>query len=523
MNSIKITSLELESPGTEKLMHIENNSEKSQNDNNEDFTSSEKNDKIFQNLMSLSKIKNSNFEINSSTKNNDNNNSKLSIEELDTNKVKETINKENNITNNKEDEDYTSISTICNYYLQSESDLKFGKTKFNNNKKDNNDCRRNISPFFNSPIIGNIIENIGQSEKKLLSKNKSKISKIIQKIKKESRNNSFLNDKKKNKKYLTPRTISTENNNNALTKFNMKYNSANKISTIEEKKPLLDIIKKIKQKKQKKNLNTKLIPHSKINIKFNYNINNNYKPILTKRNLSNDSKNKKTDNFYHTIYNTNKTLGIYSYLHKNKSNSKVNYKLVSNNSIPKQYSHSFMNNYHNKSNIESKKNSLKYNFKLTPNSSRNNLSLNNYYNSQSKRIFSKYSIIKSPNKQLNIQTERTTNKTKNYYYTKTKINSNSAFNLCSTNSNSNSNYSSNVNTTIGNNKYVAEYTYENIPSSFKLNSENNKIKKIICYVNKMYKDFKEKEKVKQIKREKEDIINKKIEDTIIKIKSNNIG
>ena len=63
----------------------------------------------------------------------------------------------------------------------------------------------------------------------------------------------------------------------------------------------------------------------------------------------------------------------------------------------------------------------------------------------------------------------------------------------------------------------------NIPSSFKLNSENNKIKKIICYVNKMYKDFKEKEKVKQIKREKEDIINKKIEDTIIKIKSNNIG
>ena len=158
-----------------------------------------------------------------------------------------------------------------------------------------------------------------------------------------------------------------------------------------------------------------------------------------------------------------------------------------------------MNNYHNKSNIESKKNSLKYNFKLTPNSSRNNLSLNNYYNSQSKRIFSKYSIIKSPNKKLNIQTERTINKTKNYYYTKTKINSNSAFNLCSTNSNSNSNYSSNVNTTIGNNKYVAEYTYENIPSSFKLNSENNKIKKIICYVNKMYKDFKEKEKVKQIK------------------------
>ena len=50
MNSIKITSLEFQSPGTEKLIHIENNSEKSQNDNNEDFTSSEKNEK-FQNLI----------------------------------------------------------------------------------------------------------------------------------------------------------------------------------------------------------------------------------------------------------------------------------------------------------------------------------------------------------------------------------------------------------------------------------------------------------------------------------------
>ena len=100
MNSIKITSFEFESPGSEKIIHIENNSEKSQNDNNEDFTSSEKNDKIFQNLMSLSKIKNSNFEINSSTNKKDNNNSKLSIEELDTNKVQETINKENNIVGN---------------------------------------------------------------------------------------------------------------------------------------------------------------------------------------------------------------------------------------------------------------------------------------------------------------------------------------------------------------------------------------------------------------------------------------
>ncbi len=583
MNTInKFSAFEFESPDSNVLTPIELNCEKSPGDTYEGLTTTEQNDQIFQNYVSLSKFKNSNFENSNSYCNNnnspENNNMNISVKSfhintsknncdfnhknIDLTPSKNNINKEKDYKGKDSIENYTPISTLCNYYLQSESNIKTGKK--NKNKKENNDCKKNIIEYLNTPKNESKNENKEFFEIKLNEKNRSKLNNIIKSIKKESKNYSFINNnnnnnnKKRKGKNSRPRSYSNERNLSCK-KFTVKFvNPYCKQSAIEEikkiyhftinkdkdKNPLSDIIQKIKneKKKEKKKKNINLIPHSKIDLTINNQkeINYNYKPILTekkKRNLSFDPNKKKNHYIYTTINNSNRTKGLYSQYKKIDTNNKKinNLKLIG--KIPsnkKKYSQSFINNKNNNNKKNSNYNKYKRNSsfqnnkitstntynKLTSYTSNNNSSSNSNYLPQSRRTIPKYNIIKSPIQNSN-KSQRQLNKNKSFYLSKSKRQSPSSYIRCSTNVNTTSNYS-NIVTTNGNNIYKTEYTNETIPSSFRLNSENDRIKKIVFYTNKLYKDYKEKEKIptKQY-RQKVNNLNKKIESTYISNNRNN--
>ena len=582
MNTInKFSAFEFESPDSNVLTPIELNCEKSPGDTYEGLTTTEQNDQIFQNYVSLSKFKNSNFENSNSYCNNnnspENNNMNISVKSfhiktsknncdfnhknIDLTPSKNNINKEKDYKGKDSIENYTPISTLCNYYLQSESNIKTGKK--NKNKKENNDCKKNIIEYLNTPKNESKNENKEFFEIKLNEKNRSKLNNIIKSIKKESKNYSFINNnnnnnKKRKGKNSRPRSYSNERNLSCK-KFTVKFvNPYCKQSAIEEikkiyhftinkdkdKNPLSDIIQKIKneKKKEKKKKNINLIPHSKIDLTINNQkeINYNYKPILTekkKRNLSFDPNKKKNHYIYTTINNSNRTKGLYSQYKKIDTNNKKinNLKLIG--KIPsnkKKYSQSFINNKNNNNKKNSNYNKYKRNSsfqnnkitstntynKLTSYTSNNNSSSNSNYLPQSRRTIPKYNIIKSPIQNSN-KAQRQLNKNKSFYLSKSKRQSPSSYIRCSTNVNTTSNYS-NIVTTNGNNIYKTEYTNETIPSSFRLNSENDRIKKIVFYTNKLYKDYKEKGKIptKQY-RQKVNNLNKKIESTYISNNRNN--
>ena len=576
MNTInKFSPFELESPDSNVLTPIELNCEKSRGDNYEGITTTEQNDQIFQNYVSLSKIKNSNLDNSASFCNNnnshENNNINISVNNfhmntsknncefihnnIDVTPSKNNTNKEKELKVKDSIENYTPISTICNYYLQSESNIKTGKK--NKYKKENNDCKKNIIQYLNTPKNESKNEDEEFFEIKLNEKNRNKLNNIIKSIKKESKNHSFINNNNKGKiKKSRPKSYSNERNLSCK-KFTVKFvNPYCKQSAIEEikkiyhftvkkdkyKNPLSDIIQKIKnhKKKEKKKKNINLIPHSKIDLTINNQkeINFNYKPILTekkKRNLS-FVPNKKNNHYsFTTINNSNRTKGLYSQYKKiDTNNKKINLKLIGKNpSNQKKYSQSFINNKnnHNKKNNsynKYKRNSSFQNNKttstntynrLTSNTSNNNSSTNSNYLPQSKRIIPKYYIIKSPIQNSN-KSQRQLNKNKSFYLSKSKRQSPYSYIRCSTNVNTTS-INSNVVTTNGNNIYKTEYTNETIPNSFRLNSENDRIKKIIFYDNKIYNNFKEKVKIpiKQYK-VKVNNINKKIESTYISSRNN---
>ena len=169
MNTInKFSAFELESPDSNVLTPIELNCEKSPGDIYDGLTTTEQNDQIFQNYVSLSKFKNSNFDNSASFCNNNNspeNNMNISVKSIhnntsknnfdynnkniDVTPSKNNINKEKEYKGKDSIENYTPISTLCNYYLQSESNMKTGKK--NKYKKENNDCKKNIIDYLNTP------------------------------------------------------------------------------------------------------------------------------------------------------------------------------------------------------------------------------------------------------------------------------------------------------------------------------------------------------------------------------------
>ena len=565
MNSFtKFSGFELESPDSNVLTPIELNCEKVPEDTYEGLTTTEQNDQIFQNYMSLSKFKNTNFDgsasfginketpennninnisINSYRKNLSRNNSNITLKDIDVTPYKDEINNEKENKGKDSNGNYTPISTICNYYLQSESNLKTAKKKKMNVKKDN--CKKNIYEYLNTPTVNYIKEKNGNSEIRCLDKCKNKLNNIISSIKKEYKNNSFINKEKGNS--LRPKSYS-HGKNYLCKKFSVKFvNPYCKQSAIEEKKkiyhfsmrknkeknPLYDIIQKIKKQESKdikkkdkekiRNKNKKLIPHCKIDIRIDKETSrNNYKPMKTekKRNCSVEPNNN--NHIYHTINSANRTKGIYQNYKKYQPKiSKINLKL--NTKIPKQYSQSFINDnncikYNNKGN-----NKRNYSFqnkntaiqkKQILNSSNKNSRTNSNFLPQSKRTVPKYYIIKSPFEKSNIQSARQSNKNKRSFLTKIKKSPSNY--ICTTNANTSSNYTPNITTTNGNNIIKTENTIETIPSSFRLNSENNKFKKMVCYANKMYKDFKEKGKIPTKKRHKANSITRKIQATIIK-------
>ena len=150
MNSFtKFSGFELESPDSNVLTPIELNCEKVPEDTYEGLTTTEQNDQIFQNYMSLSKFKNTNFDgsasfgvnketpennninisINSYRKNLSRNNSNITLKDIDVTPYKDEIFNEKENKGKDSNGNYTPISTICNYYLQSESNLKTAKKK----------------------------------------------------------------------------------------------------------------------------------------------------------------------------------------------------------------------------------------------------------------------------------------------------------------------------------------------------------------------------------------------------------
>ncbi len=577
MNTInKFSAFELESPDSNVLTPIELNCEKSPGDIYDGLTTTEQNDQIFQNYVSLSKFKNSNFDNSASFCNNNNspeNNMNISVKSIhnntsknnfdynnkniDVTPSKNNINKEKEYKGKDSIENYTPISTLCNYYLQSESNMKTGKK--NKYKKENNDCKKNIIDYLNTPKNDTKNEKKEFFEVKLNEKNRSKLNNIIKSIKKESKNHSFIHNNNNNKrkgKNSRPKSYSNERNLSCK-KFTVKFvNPYCKQSAIEEikniyhftvnkdknKNPLSDIIQKIKNEKtkEKKKKNVNLIPHSKIDLTINNQkeININYKPFLTekkKRNLSFDPNKKRNNYICTTINNSNRTKGLYSQYKKiDTNNKKVNLKLIG--KIPsnkKKYSQSFINNKNNNYKKNNSYNKYKRNSsfqnnkisktntytKLTSYTSNNNSSTNSNYLPQSKRTIPKYYIIKSPIQNSN-KSQRQLNKNRSFYLSKSKRKSPSSYIRCSTNVNTTSN-NSNIVTTTGNNIYKTEYTNETIPTSFRLNSENDRIKKIFFYSNKIYKDYKEKGKIpiKQYN-QKVNNINKKIESTYISTRNN---
>ncbi len=488
MNSIQFSELKFESPREKDC--IENG--KNNKNNSNSLTTTEQNDKVYQNNMSITKFKYSNSDYNSSLKNN---NEKDNIPLLDWelspfNEKKLNDNSENN----------SPISTICNYYLQSDNNYVKGNKKNLNLKIDNNnnDCRKNISPDLCSPIKEEKIK------KKCLEKSKSQFNNIVKTKMNELKN--ILYDKLKEKN-LSLRKFTLENDNtynNSTNKFmNLKYkqNNSNEIrnkiqfimNNNQEKNYVIPKI--INQKK--KNIN--LIPHCKLNNKLNNNITNyNYKPktIDKKSNYSFESPNQNNNNL---TKNFHKIKQIYSKLVRNqskedKNNNKYNSKI-------KEYSN---NSFNNKNKSFQSKNSSSNIYKII-NTSPNYSSPKSSHPPQSKKTIPNDSIIKSPNKQLSFQSERPLNKIKNYYYTKSKRIINSLYNYSTNNT---SNYHSYITTNFSNKNDKIENTYENIPSNFRLNTED-KLKKIYSYNNNMNNEVNEKEK----------ILTKKIDDVLIKIKT----
>jgi len=498
MNSIQFSELKFDSPISN---HYKENDKMNMNSCNS-LTTTEQNDKLYQNNMSITKFKYSNFDNNSSLKKNNEKNNSNNITSIDL-ELSPFIEKK--IDDNSDEK--SPISTLCNYYLQSDNNVVKCNKKNLNLKNDNNknDCKKNIYSDLNNPI------NEVKSKNKEIEISNSKINNII-KIKMNELNN-ILYDKIKEKNWsLRKFTLKKDNSyNNSTTKFmNLKYkqNNCNKMKNKthyimndnQEKNPFYNIIPKIINEKKK---NIKLIPHSKINNKFNNNINNyNYKPkiIDKKSNYSFESPNQK--NIYNTINNFTNTKQIFTKLERNKSKEDNNNNKFS--SKIKEYSNNSFNN--NNKNISFKNKILSSNMYKIINTSPNYSSSNSNYPTQNMKTISNDSIIKSPNKKLSFQSEKPLSRIKNYYYTKSKKNISSFDNYLTNNT---SNYISYLTTNFSNKNNKRENTYDNIPSSLALNTENNKIKKIYSYHNNMNKEINEIEKVQT----------KKKEDILIKFKS----
>ena len=489
MNSIQFNELKFESPISKDYLENGKNNKNSCNS----LTTTEQNDKVYQNNMSITKFKYSNSDYNSSLKNN---NEKNNIPLLD---WELSPFNEKKLNNNSEEN--SPISSLCNYYLQSDNNFVKGNKKNSNLKTDNNnnDCKKNISPDLCSPIKKEKIKN------KCLEKSKSQFNNIIKT--KINELNNILYDKIKDKNFSFRKfTIGNDNTiyNNSTNKFlNLKYkqNNSNDIknkihfdmNNNQEKNSFYNLIPKIINEKKKK---INLIPHCKITNKFNNNITNyNFKPktIDRKSNYSFESLIQK--NNYNKPNNFNKTKLIFSKLDRNqlkedKNNTKLNSKI-------KEYSN---NSFNNKNISFHSKNSSSNIYKII-NSSPNNSN----YPPQNMKTIPNDSIIKSPNKKLSFQSDKPLSKIKNYYYTKSKKIINSLYNNSTNNT---SNYFSYLTTNFSNKNNKTDNTYENSPSNFRLNNEN-KLKKIYSYNNEMNNEINEKEKIQA----------KKIDEVLIKIKS----
>ena len=213
MNSIQFNELKFESPISKDYLENGKNNKNSCNS----LTTTEQNDKVYQNNMSITKFKYSNSDYNSSLKNNyEKNNIPLLDWEL-------SPFNEKKLNNNSEEN--SPISSLCNYYLQSDNNFVKGNKKNSNLKTDNNnnDCRKNISPDLCSTIKNE------KSKNKCLEKSKSQFNNMIKT--KINELNNILYDKIKDKNFSFRKfTIGNDNSNynNSTNKFlNLKYKKNN--------------------------------------------------------------------------------------------------------------------------------------------------------------------------------------------------------------------------------------------------------------------------------------------------------
>ena len=158
--------------------------------------------------MSITKFKYSNSDYNSSLKNN---NEKNNIPLLD---WELSPFNEKKLNNNSEEN--SPISSLCNYYLQSDNNFVKGNKKNSNLKtnNNNNDCKKNISPDLCSPIKKE------KSKNKCLEKSKSQFNNIIKT--KINELNNILYDKIKDKNFSFRKfTIGNDNTiyNNSIINF----------------------------------------------------------------------------------------------------------------------------------------------------------------------------------------------------------------------------------------------------------------------------------------------------------------
>ena len=117
MNSIQFSELKFESPISKDCFENEKNNKNSCNS----LTTTEQNDKLYQNNMSITKFKYSNSDYNSSLKNN---NEKDNIPLLDW-----ELSPFNEKKINDDSEENSPISSLCNYYLQSDNNFVKGNKK----------------------------------------------------------------------------------------------------------------------------------------------------------------------------------------------------------------------------------------------------------------------------------------------------------------------------------------------------------------------------------------------------------
>ena len=293
-SSLSITNCP--SPAKPRITHIEVST-------NDYDINSDQCDTLYLNNMTLSKIKNSNLEQSGKF---DASNIDVSIcsfrisnHDDSNNEEKEEINdsyitlKDLNVTPCETREDITStpISTMCNYYLHSESNTKsvrkkkeFSNIKSTFEKSSNSKTSKNVGKFltlnkkidFNNSNNGSTVSNKNMNNTAPVKKNQEKVTvkKVIQlelyesKNKKETRNNGSKAKSNSVKVRTKPKSSSvkgtTRNKNsstskgtiakqNAIENIKKIYHSLNKkAESLTKKKnnikPIKDIIKSIKHK-----------------------------------------------------------------------------------------------------------------------------------------------------------------------------------------------------------------------------------------------------------------------------------